>query len=55
MDGLWHRYLDVDLTAGTVRERDLPTAWGPLHLGGRGLGVRLLFQERLRLRTAGGN
>ena len=52
MNGLWHRYLDVDLTAGTVRECDLPNAWATLHLGGRGLGARLLLQERLRLGSA---
>ncbi len=43
MNGVFGRYLDVDLTAGTIRERDIPKRWWELHLGGRGLAARLVW------------
>ncbi|HAZ27557.1 TPA: aldehyde ferredoxin oxidoreductase [Candidatus Acetothermia bacterium] len=43
MSGMYGRYLDVDLSAGTTRDREIPAAWRDLHLGGRGIAARLLL------------
>ncbi len=43
MNGVYGRYLDVDLTSGTVRDREIPSRWYEVHLGGRGIAARLLF------------
>ena len=43
MQGIWGRYLEVDLTQGEVREREIPPRWYELHLGGRGIAARLLL------------
>lgn len=44
MNGVHGRYLDVDLASGVVAEREIPEAWYGLHLGGRGIGARLLLE-----------
>lgn len=44
MSGVYGRYLDVDLSAETVAERGIPPWWYELHLGGRGIGARLLLE-----------
>ncbi|MCD5407932.1 aldehyde ferredoxin oxidoreductase, partial [Candidatus Bipolaricaulota bacterium] len=44
MQGVYGRYLDVDLTTGTVSEREIPPRWYELHLGGRGIAARLLLE-----------
>ncbi len=44
MKGIWGRYLEVDLTTGDVREREIPEGWYRLHLGGRGIAARLLLE-----------
>lgn len=44
MNGVHGRYLDVDLSTGRVGEREIPEAWYGLHLGGRGIGARLLLE-----------
>ncbi len=44
MNGVHGRYLDVDLSTGKVGEREIPEAWYGLHLGGRGIGARLLLE-----------
>lgn len=43
MNGAYGRYLDVDLSNGTVGERVIPPSWYELHLGGRGIAARLLL------------
>ncbi len=43
MSGVYGRYLDVDLSAETVSEREIPHRWYELHLGGRGIAARLLL------------
>jgi len=42
--GTWGRYLEVDLTSGELREREIPEEWYGLHLGGRGIAARLLLE-----------
>lgn len=44
MQGVYGRYLEVDLTTGTVSEREVPPRWYELHLGGRGIAARLLLE-----------
>jgi aldehyde:ferredoxin oxidoreductase len=43
MKGMHGQYLEVDLGAGTTRDREVPEAWHELHLGGRGIAARILF------------
>ena len=43
MNGWFGHLLDVDLSSGSVGQRAIPPAWGADFLGGRGLGVRLLW------------
>lgn len=43
MNGVFGRYLDVDLSNGAVKERVIPGRWYELHLGGRGIAARLLL------------
>jgi len=52
MKGLWFRLLDVDLSAATVKEVTIPEDWGKVHLGGRGIGARLLLDERIKREMA---
>lgn len=52
MKGLWFRFLNVDLSASTVKEMTIPEDWGKVHLGGRGIGARLLLWERIKRKTA---
>lgn len=44
MKGIWGRYLEVDLSEGKIREREIPVRWYDLHLGGRGIAARLLLE-----------
>jgi len=44
VQGVYGRYLEVDLTSGEVREREIPPRWYELHLGGRGIAARLLLE-----------
>jgi aldehyde:ferredoxin oxidoreductase len=41
--GSHHRYLEVDLSSGTITERRLDPQTVEKYIGGRGLGVRLLY------------
>ncbi len=45
MNGWMGKILEVDLTTATVSERALDMEMARLYLGGRGLGVRLLWDE----------
>ena len=45
MKGLFGRYADVNLSAGTVRDYEIPEEWYRKYLGGRGIGLRLLLEE----------
>jgi aldehyde:ferredoxin oxidoreductase len=45
MDGRHGRYLDVDLSTGTIRDYAVPEAWFRLHLGGKGIAARILLDE----------
>lgn len=45
MYGGFGRYLDVDLTAGTTTDYEIPERWRGLYLGGRGIAARILLAE----------
>ncbi len=45
MHGYFGRYLDVDLSNGTLQDRDIPSSWRTLHLGGYGVALRLFLEE----------
>lgn len=44
MPGNFGRYLDVDLSSGRIDEFEIPREWYRLHLGGYGVGHRLLLE-----------
>jgi len=44
VQGVYGRYLEVDLTSGEIRAREIPARWYELHLGGRGIAARLLLE-----------
>lgn len=48
MKGCFGKYLHVDLTNGECAEYAIPEQWQMLHLGGRGIGTRILLQELAR-------
>ncbi len=45
MEGTYGKYLRVDLSRGVIGEYAIPTSWQRLHLGGRGIAVRILLSE----------
>ncbi len=45
MRAAFGRYLDVDLSAGRIQEYAVPARWYDLHLGGKGIGARILLAE----------
>jgi len=45
MYGVFGRYVDVDLAAGSVRDYEIPDVWYKRYLGGRGIGLRILLEE----------
>lgn len=45
MKGVFGRYLDVDLASGRLGEVTPPEEWYALHLGGRGMGARLILES----------
>ncbi len=45
MDGVFGKYLDIDLTRREIGEYEIPDEWYRLHLGGRGIGARILLKE----------
>ena len=45
MHGSFGRYLDVDLSSGTLKDYEIPSEWQALHLGGRGVAARILLEE----------
>ncbi|MDD4903663.1 MAG: aldehyde ferredoxin oxidoreductase family protein [Candidatus Bipolaricaulis sp.] len=45
MKGVYGRYLDVDLSSGRIRDVAPPEEWYALHLGGRGMGARLILES----------
>ncbi|MGQ9602046.1 MAG: aldehyde ferredoxin oxidoreductase family protein [Candidatus Bipolaricaulia bacterium] len=45
MDGSFGRYLLVDLTSGRFTDYPIPKSWQEKHLGGRGIGARILLEE----------
>ena len=45
MDGYFGRYLEVDLTARKWFDLDIPPLWQEKHLGGYGVGLRLLLDK----------
>ena len=44
MPGNFGRYLDVDLSSGRTGEFEIPAEWYRLHLGGYGVGHRILLE-----------
>ncbi len=44
MKAIFGRYLEVNLSTGDIRDREIPAAWYELHLGGRGIAARLLLE-----------
>ena len=45
MNGAFGKYLDVNLTAGTIRDYRIPEDWQTRFIGGKGLAARLLLEE----------
>jgi len=45
MESVFGRYLDVDLTTGVIRGFDIPESWQRLHIGGKGIAARILWEE----------
>lgn len=45
MKGVFGRYLDVDLSSGRLSDVTPPEEWYALHLGGRGMGARLILDS----------
>lgn len=39
------KYLDVDLTTGTIQDYDIPDNWQTRFIGGKGMAARLLLEE----------
>jgi len=48
MKGVWGKYALVDLTEHKVSEYGIPEVWYVRHLGGRGIGTRILIEEVVR-------
>jgi len=45
MHATFGKYLDVDLTAGTIHDYAIPADWQTRFIGGKGLAARLLLEE----------
>jgi len=45
MEAVFGKYLDVNLTEGSIGEYRIPDEWWDLHLGGKGIGARILLEE----------
>ena len=45
MKGVSGRYVDANLSEGTVRDYGIPDEWCRQYLGGRGIGLRILLEE----------
>jgi len=43
--GYWRKYLDIDLTTGSISDYEIPESWLTKHLGGRGIAARILLRE----------
>jgi len=48
MNGVWGRYGYIDLSTGRVEDYGVPAYWYKKHLGGRGIGARILVEEVVR-------
>jgi len=46
--GVWGRYAYVNLSTGRIEEYEIPKTWYEKHLGGRGIGARILIEEVVR-------
>ncbi len=51
MQGVWGRYALIDLSGRVVEDYDIPEMWYKKHLGGRGIGSRILIEEVVRKRS----
>lgn len=45
MKGLFGKFLEVNLSDGEIGDYSIPEDWMKKHLGGRGIGVRILIEE----------
>jgi aldehyde:ferredoxin oxidoreductase len=45
MHATFGKYLDVDLTTGTIQNYDIPEDWQTRFVGGKGIAARLLLEE----------
>lgn len=43
--GVFGRYLDVNLSTGKTADYEIPSDWYEKHLGGRGIGTRIMLKE----------
>lgn len=50
MKGVWGRYAYIDLSTSKVEDYVIPPSWYEKHLGGRGIGARILIEEIVRKR-----
>jgi len=48
MKGIWGRYAYIDLSKGKIQDYEIPVSWYEKHLGGRGIGARILIEEVVR-------
>jgi len=44
MHGTYGRFLDVDLRTGRTSDYEIPERWSSLHLGGKGIALRILME-----------
>ena len=45
MHATFGKYLDVDLTTGTIQDYAIPEDWQTRFIGGKGVAARLLLEE----------
>lgn len=45
MNGIYGKYLDVDLSSNKIRDYNIPLSWHKKHLGGRGIAARIMLKE----------
>ncbi|MEF8833209.1 MAG: aldehyde ferredoxin oxidoreductase N-terminal domain-containing protein, partial [Candidatus Thermoplasmatota archaeon] len=45
MEGCFGKYLKVDLSERSLEDYEIPEEWMRKHLGGRGIGARILLEE----------
>ncbi|MBE0634549.1 aldehyde ferredoxin oxidoreductase, partial [Candidatus Bipolaricaulota bacterium] len=52
MNASYGKYLDVNLSAGTIKDYELPQDWQTRFVGGKGMAARILLEELPQQATA---